>query len=311
MARIKIYYILFLQSLLLHDICHATVTDVLCLKTLRASVNDPNNFLNWKFDNTSEGSICKFTGVECWHQNENRVLNLRLSNMGLVGTFPRGIENCSSLTGLDLSSNNFTGPIPSNIFNIIPFVTSLDLSYNNFSGEIPVNLSQCSYLNTLNLQYNKLSGEIPWQLIHLTRLTQLNVASNLLSGLVPAFSSSVKTSYVNNLGLCGGSLGDCPGSWKGHMSVIIGSAIAGVVIVAILVGFVLFFCLRKVPSKKMKKELEENRWTKNIKSAKGVKVCRLVYFLSYLFVHTPPPGPPWSAQAPIMKSSEGSGQFFF
>jgi Leucine-rich repeat (LRR) protein len=156
------------------------------------------------------------------------VLNLRLSNMGLVGTFPRGLENCFSLTGLDISSNNFTEPIPSNIFKIIPFV---DLSYNNFSGEIPVNLSRCSYLNTLNLQYNRLNGEIPWQLIHLTRLTQLNVANNLLSGPVSTFGSLVMTSYVNNLGLCGGSLGDCSGSGKGHMGVIIGSAITGVVIV--------------------------------------------------------------------------------
>lgn len=273
MAKFKFYYIFFLQSLLLHSICHSTVTDVLCLKTLKASINDPNNFLNWKFDNTTEGSICKFTGVECWHQNENRVLNLRLSNMGLVGTFPRGIENCSSLTGLDLSSNNFTGPIPTNISKIIPFITSLDLSYNNFSGEIPVNLSQCSYLNTLNLQYNRLSGEIPWELIHLTRLIQINVANNLLSGPIPAFRSSVKTSYVNNMGLCGGSLGECPESGKGRMGVIIGSAIAGVVIVAVIVGSVLFFCLRKVPAKKRKKELEENRWAKNIKGAKEVKVC--------------------------------------
>ncbi|KAJ4751379.1 Leucine-rich receptor-like protein kinase family protein [Rhynchospora pubera] len=273
MARIRYYCLLFLHYLLFHNMCHATVTDMVCLQMLKASINDPNNFLNWKFDNKSEGSICKFTGVECWHQNENRVLNLRLSNMGLVGTFPKGLENCSSLTGLDLSSNNFTGPIPINISKIVPFVTSLDLSYNNFSGEIPSNLSQCSYLNTLNLQHNRLSGEIPWQLTHLTRLNQLNVADNLLSGPIPAFSSSVKASYANNPGLCGGSLGEChSGSGKGRTAVIIGSAVAGVVIVAVIVGVILFVCLRMVPAKKRKKELEENKWAKNIKGAKGVKI---------------------------------------
>jgi hypothetical protein len=41
------------------------------------------------------------------------------------------------MTGLDLSGNNFTGPLPTDIDQQLPFVTSLDLSSNGFSGEIP------------------------------------------------------------------------------------------------------------------------------------------------------------------------------
>ncbi|KAJ3671546.1 hypothetical protein LUZ60_007625 [Juncus effusus] len=269
-AKPKTLYLFFVQFLLL-QFSHSTTTDILCLKTLKSSVSDPNNLLNWNFQNKTEGSICKFTGVECWHQNENRVLNLCLSNMGLTGNFPKGLENCSSLTGLDLSSNNFTGNLPLNINKFLPFVTSLDLSFNNFSGEIPVNLSQCSYLNVLNLEHNKLNGEIPYQLTRLTRLNQINFADNLLNGPIPSFPESIQQNYGNNLGLCGKPLSECKNGGKDKTSVIIGSAIAGILIVGLIVGFVFFFCLRRKPSKK-RKDLEENRWAKNIKGAKGVKV---------------------------------------
>jgi Leucine rich repeat N-terminal domain len=93
-----------------------TGDDIGCLKALNASVSDPNGYLSsWDFTNTTAGSICKFNGIECWNQNENRILNIRLSNMGLKGHFPSGLQLCESLTGLDLSGNNFTGSIPLNI----------------------------------------------------------------------------------------------------------------------------------------------------------------------------------------------------
>ncbi|KAF2284698.1 hypothetical protein GH714_029356 [Hevea brasiliensis] len=143
-----------------------TETDVACLKSIKASLEDPFNYLksSWDFNNSTEGYICRFTGVECWHPDENKVLNLRLSDMGLKGRFPVGIQNCTSITGVDLSSNNLDGPIPDNISAIIPFVTSLDLSSNNFSGGIPKALANCTYLNILKLDHNRLSGQIPPEL---------------------------------------------------------------------------------------------------------------------------------------------------
>ncbi|KAF8398303.1 hypothetical protein HHK36_017230 [Tetracentron sinense] len=46
--------------------------------SLKASLEDPLLYLNssWNFSDNSEGSICKFTGVECWHPDENRVMNI-------------------------------------------------------------------------------------------------------------------------------------------------------------------------------------------------------------------------------------------
>ncbi|KAK3435144.1 hypothetical protein EUGRSUZ_D02519 [Eucalyptus grandis] len=204
----------FLWALLSCCVIHCLETDINCLKTIKASVQDPLNYLNytWNFDNDTEGFICRFTGVECWHPDENRVLNLKLSDMGLKGQFPRGIEQCKSLTGLDLSSNKFSGPIPENISSIIQYATSLDLSSNSFSGQIPVNLSNCRYLNSLRLDHNQLSGQIPAELSLLGRLKSFSVANNLLTGPVPAFGPNTTITaddYANNPGLCGAPLPPC------------------------------------------------------------------------------------------------------
>ncbi|XP_061336438.1 probably inactive leucine-rich repeat receptor-like protein kinase At5g48380 isoform X2 [Gastrolobium bilobum] len=80
---------------------HALVTDIYCLKSIKDFLEDPLNSFSssWNLDNNTEGFICRFDGVECWHPDENRVLNIDLSNMGLKGQFPRGLQNCSSLVG--------------------------------------------------------------------------------------------------------------------------------------------------------------------------------------------------------------------
>ncbi|KAJ9187215.1 hypothetical protein P3X46_002700 [Hevea brasiliensis] len=191
----------------------ATETDIACLKSIKASLEDPFGYLksSWDFNNNTEGFICSFTGVDCWHPNENKVLNLRLSDMGLRGRFPLGIENCTSLTGLDLSANEFEGPIPFDIPKRLPFVTSLDLSSNSFSGEIPSSIANCSHLNILKLDHNRLTGHIPQEIGGLSRIKAFSVSDNLLSGPVPNFANTaVSADYANNNGLCGGPLRRCP-----------------------------------------------------------------------------------------------------
>ncbi|OMP10853.1 hypothetical protein COLO4_04218 [Corchorus olitorius] len=114
------------------------VDDISCLKSIKDSLDDPHDHLkNWNFNNDTEGFICHFAGIECWHSDENKVLNIRLGNMGLKGQFPEGIKKCQSLTLLDLSNNELSGPIPSNISHIFRYGTSLDLSFNKFSGSVP------------------------------------------------------------------------------------------------------------------------------------------------------------------------------
>ncbi|KAK7382772.1 hypothetical protein VNO80_01832 [Phaseolus coccineus] len=198
--------------LIISDITYGTDTDIFCLKSIKDSLKDPQNYLqSWNFNHKTEGFICSFIGVECWHPDENRVLNLKLSQMTLTGLFPRAIGNCTSLTGLDLSANNLSGIIPENIATLLPFLTSLDLSSNDFSGVIPLSLANCTYINTIKLDQNQLSGQIPQQLSLLQRLKTFTVSNNSLVGPVPNFTNAhVLVNYSNNKGLCGPSLKHCP-----------------------------------------------------------------------------------------------------
>ena len=148
----------------------------------RDSLEDPLNLLktSWTFNNLPEGSIYNYVGVTCWNLAKKRVCGIELVNMGLMGEFPKGIENCKELVNLDLSGNEFSGSIPSSIGN-------------------------CSYLEVLKLDNNKLTGQISQQLSQLKNLRIFSVANNLLSGPVPEFVNIniTRESYVNNSGLCG------------------------------------------------------------------------------------------------------------
>jgi len=71
----------FMFSLLAtFTVTSATETDLSCLKSIRDSMIDPNNYLSttWNFNNNTEGFICRFMGLDCWHPDENRVLNLSI-----------------------------------------------------------------------------------------------------------------------------------------------------------------------------------------------------------------------------------------
>lgn len=256
---------------------YGSESDVSCLWSIKQSLSDPSNFLyTWKFDNGTDGFICNFDGVDCWHPDESKVLNIKLPDMGLTGDFPRGIQNCSSLTGLDLSGNRLSGVIPPNISSMIKFVTSLDLSSNNFSGTIPVDLANISFLNVLKLDNNRLSGHIPPQMGQLSRLKTFSVSNNLLTGPIPNFNNSKFTAenYANNPGLCGKPLDPCQAVSKSNTGIIARAAVGGVTLAAVIVGIVLFFYFRKLSVLRKKKDddPEGNKWAKNLKGSKGTKV---------------------------------------
>lgn len=279
---LRVFTSSFVWLLLSCSLSYGTESDIACLKSIKASLQDPNNYLSssWNFDNTTEGYICKFMGIDCWHPDENRVLNIRLGDLGLKGEFPVGIRNCTSVTGIDFSNNDLHGQLPNNISHIIGFATMLDLSFNNFSGNIPPEIANCTYLNSLKLDHNRFSGQIPPQISLLGRLRTFSVANNLLTGPVPSFFNATISadSYANNLGLCGKPLDDCQGSSKSttHAGVIAGAAIGGVTVAAIGVGIGLLFYYRKAAVMRKKKKKDDdpdgNKWAKSIKGAKAIKV---------------------------------------
>ncbi|XP_068665814.1 probably inactive leucine-rich repeat receptor-like protein kinase At5g48380 [Aristolochia californica] len=272
--------LVFFRTLCLLSLCSVVLgveSDIQCLKALKRSLNDSFGYLqNWNFQNSTEGFICRFIGIECWHIDESRVITIKLSNMELKGQFPSGLELCTSMTGLDLSNNEIVGPLPPNISHLIPFVTNLDLSSNKLSGAIPENLANCTFLNTLSLQSNRLSGQIPWQFSTLNRLTTFNVANNNLSGPIPPLMNVTSpSSFANNPWLCGKIVNrDCEVAiQKSHTSIIIGSAVGGVIFAVLVVGIILYLCLRRVfIIGKKEDDPEGNKWTKGIRGSKGIKV---------------------------------------
>ncbi|GAV73082.1 LRR_1 domain-containing protein/Pkinase_Tyr domain-containing protein/LRRNT_2 domain-containing protein [Cephalotus follicularis] len=111
--------------------------DVKCLQGVKASVNDPQGKLSkWSFADTSVGFICRFVGVTCWNERENRILNLQLRGMNLSGQIPEPLEFCGSLQTLDLSGNDLSGPIPYQLSSL-PRLRTFSVANNDLKGAIP------------------------------------------------------------------------------------------------------------------------------------------------------------------------------
>ncbi|GLJ16630.1 hypothetical protein SUGI_0285430 [Cryptomeria japonica] len=206
-------YFIVLYFLFFHlPLCHCISKtpqfpedDIRCLNETKAELTDPNQSLfSWRFGNIGQGFICNFVGVQCWHNDDGKVLSVKLPGMELSGRFPSGFKYCGSMTNLDLSSNNLSGSIPKDLCKWLPFLVQIDLSSNQFSGPIPRELANCTYLNVLRLNDNHLSGSIPSELTQLERLNDFNFANNSLIGAIPSkWASNSSHLFQGNPGLCG------------------------------------------------------------------------------------------------------------
>ncbi|KAI4353553.1 hypothetical protein L6164_002493 [Bauhinia variegata] len=110
---------------------------------------------------------------------------LDLSSNAFSGELPSGIGNLSSLQVLNMSTNNISGSIPAGIGEL-KSISILDLSDNKLNGSIPSQIEGAISLLELRLQKNFLSARIPSQIYKCTSLTSLILSHNKLSGSVPA-----------------------------------------------------------------------------------------------------------------------------
>nr|XP_016493362.1 PREDICTED: probable leucine-rich repeat receptor-like protein kinase At2g33170 isoform X1 [Nicotiana tabacum] len=137
-----------------------------------------------------------------------KVKHMNISNNYFRGEVPEVTERLTSLEELDLSWNNFDGPLP----HFSPTMMTLILDHNSFNGTIsPVceslvmnnslmfldlssnslsgTLSDCwrygKNLAVLNLARNDLSGEVPHSIGYLTTLRYLLLSNNKLSKNLP------------------------------------------------------------------------------------------------------------------------------
>ncbi|KAL8241564.1 hypothetical protein R6Q59_014918 [Mikania micrantha] len=104
------------------------------------------------------------------------------------------------VTSLDLSSNNFCGPIPSEL-TTLQVLISLNLSRNQLSGRIPEKIGDMNALESFDLSINNLSGELPLSLSRLNFLSSFNVSNNNFTGRIPVstqLQSFNESSFLGN-----------------------------------------------------------------------------------------------------------------
>ncbi len=115
----------------------------------------------------------------------DRVIELDLSENDLSGAIPSELGHLAFLEALYLSENQLSGSIPSAI-SVLANLIELDLWTNELTGPIPPELGRLANLETLQLGKNELNGTIPPELGNLTHLEGLGLFSNKLTGVIPA-----------------------------------------------------------------------------------------------------------------------------
>jgi len=130
------------------------------------------------------GTECTWYGVTC-NAGQTSVTGINLSSNQLSGSIPSTLGNLTNLQVLDLSGNQLGGSIPSSLDNLTN-LRVLDLSGNQLGGPIPSLLGIRSNLQVLDLSGNQLSGPIPPSLGNMTNLQRLYLSANQLSGSIPS-----------------------------------------------------------------------------------------------------------------------------
>ncbi|CAH8306267.1 unnamed protein product [Eruca vesicaria subsp. sativa] len=169
-------------------------SDTSALNMLFSSMHSPAQLTQWS---ASAGDPCgeNWRGVNC---SGTRVTQIKISGLELSGTLGFMLDRLTSLTELDLSSNNLGGDLP---YQFPPNLERLNLAFNQFTGAAQYSISQIAPLKYLNLGHNQFKGKIAIDFSKLTSLTTLDFSFNSFTDSLPGtFTSltSLKSVYLQN-----------------------------------------------------------------------------------------------------------------
>ncbi|KAM5586938.1 hypothetical protein ABKV19_005730 [Rosa sericea] len=126
-----------------------------------------------------------------------------LSHNQFEGPLPHWSSDAAKY--LDLQSNLFSGPIPSNFDQLLPKLQELYLSDNHLNGSLPPSLCNMSSLYIFMLRSNHLSGEFPrawslWRYIMVVDVSDNNLSGNFSSSMGVPSSLRILNLSKNNFG---------------------------------------------------------------------------------------------------------------
>ncbi|KAK4569237.1 hypothetical protein RGQ29_004582, partial [Quercus rubra] len=136
-----------------------------------------------------------------WLCSQRQLLTLGISNTRILDTIPPSFWNLTSqLSYLNISHNQIYGEIP-HIPMILSYDSIIDVSSNNFTGPLPCISSNVTFLDLSN---NSLSGSIShflcYKMNEPKNMQFLNLGKNLLSGKLSNCWMMWKNLYALNLG---------------------------------------------------------------------------------------------------------------
>ncbi|XP_012700605.1 receptor-like protein 2 [Setaria italica] len=134
---------------------------------------------------------------------------LNISSNFFTGQLPSTtLEVMKILVALNASNNSLMGPMPPSICNNAPSFAMLDICLNEFSGTTSSEFGNCSMLKVIKTGHNNLTGVLPHEL----SLEQLSFPNNDLQGILDA-SNLVKLANLIILDLGSNGLrGNIPDS---------------------------------------------------------------------------------------------------
>ncbi|XP_030961108.1 receptor-like protein EIX2 [Quercus lobata] len=190
------------------QICQLSSLRVLDLANNSLSGSIPNclkNISAMALPDSYDNSFSYFVSFIYWNMQASYVENVQLGPKGKEMEYK---ENLKLVRLIDLSSNNLSGSIPTEISNLSK-LRFLNLSRNHLMGEIPEKIGSMKDLESVDLSRNHLSGKIPPSMSNLTFLSLLDLSYNNLSGRIPSstqLQSFDALRYIGNPQLCGDPL---------------------------------------------------------------------------------------------------------